>query len=258
MDIIVCVKRVPETSEATLKVDASGKGLETGTLVFDINEADNYALEESLLLKEKLGGTVTVVTVGPMETEDTLRMCLAKGADGAIRVDPGLGSELDPYAVASLLTAAVKDKPYDLILTGCMGYDLGYTQVGVTLAEMLGIPHAAMVAKVDLKDGRADVHRELEGGLLEALDIQLPAVLTVQTGINEPRYASMLGIKRASSKPLDVQSLSDLNLTDAPERKMFVEELSVPPPRKLAEILEGTPEEAASKLASIIKDKGVL
>jgi electron transfer flavoprotein beta subunit len=253
MQIIVCVKRVPDTAEAAIKVDSTGKAIETGNLVFDISEADNYALEEALLLKEKFGGGVTVVTVGTKESEETLRMCLAKGADDSIRVDVGDPAGLDAHSTAGLIASALSEKEYDVIFTGCMGYDMGYTQVGVTLAEMLGIPHAAMVAKVEMKDGAAEVHRELEGGLLEALDIQLPAVLTVQTGINEPRYASMLGIKRASSKPLSV-----IDPESMPAPMLTIEGLSVPPPRKIAEILEGTPEEAAGKLADLIKEKGVL
>ncbi len=258
MQIIVCVKRVPDTAEATLKVDSTGKSVETGNLVFDINEADNYALEEALLLKEKHGGDVTVVTVGPKDSEDTLRICLAKGADRALRVDVESLTELDAHGTASLLSSVLSRTDYDLILTGCMASDLGYTQVGVTVAEMLGIPHAAMVGEVEVKNGTVEVRRELEGGLMEALEIRLPALLTVQTGYNEPRYASMLGIKRASTKPLDVVPVSDLSPEGVPAPKVTNEELSVPPPRKVAEILEGTPEEAAEKLAAIIRDRGVL
>lgn len=200
MELVVCIKRVPETAEADIKIDASGRDIVRDGLAYTINEADNYALEEALLIKEREGGTVTVITMGPRESEDTLRMGLAKGSDAAIRLDDPAFAESDGVATARILAAAIKDLPHDLVLTGCMASDDWYSMVGPALAEFLGVPHATMVVKTELSEGKTRVSRELEGGLQEMLDIELPAVLTIQTGINEPRYASIMGIARASKK----------------------------------------------------------
>ena len=177
MEIIVCIKRVPETAEADLVIDKTERDIEKEGLVFDINEWDNYAVEEAILLKEKYGGTVTVISVGPEEVNETLRRALAMGVDQAIRLtDPGFEGS-DGYAIARILSQAIKPLSYDLILTGVQTEDDGYGQVGPTLAEMLEIPHAAVVNRIDgIEGGRAKVHRELEGGLEEVLDLEIPDV----------------------------------------------------------------------------------
>ena len=262
MDIIVCVKRVPETAEAQVKVDASGRDIVREGLVSTINEADNYALEEALLIKERVGGTVTVVTMGPKESEDTLRMGLAKGSDTAVRLDDPSFAESDGIATARILASAIKGLAYDLVLTGCMASDDWFSQVGPALAEFLGIPHATMVTKVDLGEGKAQASRELEGGLLEVLDIQLPAVLTIQTGINEPRYASIMGIAKASKKEIAVKGLGDLGLkpdeVGKAGSKTRIEKLTLPVQEKMAELIPGTPDEAADKLSAILKERGLV
>ena len=262
MDVIVCVKRVPETSEAEVKIDTSGKDIVQEGLVFNINEADNYALEEALLLKEKMGGSVTLITMGPKEADDTLRMGLAKGADTAIRLDDPQFSECDGIATARILSSAIKELNYDLILTGCIASDDGYSQVGPALAEMLGIPHASMVTKVESEESKTQVSRELEGGLLEVLDIQLPAVLTIQTGINEPRYASIMGIAKASKKEIALKGSGDLGLKEdevgKKGSKTYIEELTIPIQEKMAELIPGAPEEAADKLSAILKERGLV
>jgi len=262
MDIIVCVKRVPDTAESEVKIDASGKGIVQDGLAFTINEADNYALEEALLIKEKVGGTVTLITMGPQESEDTLRMGLAKGADTAIRLDDPAFAESDGIATARILASAIKDLEYDLILTGCIASDNWYSMVGPGLAEMLGIPHAAMVTKVELEEKKAKASRELEGGLLEVLEIDLPVVLTIQTGINEPRYASIMGIAKASKKEIALKAAGDLGLNaDAvgvKGSKTFLEKLMLPVQDKMAEIIPGAPEEAADQLSAILKERGLV
>ncbi len=257
MDIVVCIKRVPETAEAEIKVDSSGKDILKERLTFDINESDNYALEEAILLKEKRGGTVTLISVGPPECEDTIRMGLAKGADQAIRVSNEGFGELDGFATAEILKNTIQDLSYDLILTGCMATDDGYSQVGPTLAELLGIPHAVLVTKVDLQDGNARVERELEGGLLEALEIKLPALFAIQTGINEPRYASLIAIRRAAAKEIKVLNAQAIGL-ERPTLRTRVENLFPPPVGKRAEILKGGAEETSKRLAQIYKSKGII
>lgn len=262
MNIIVCIKRVPETAESDIKIDDASLDIVREGLVYNINEADNYALEEALLIKEKSGGTITLVTMGPKESEDTLRMGLAKGADAAIRLDDEAFTSSDGIATARILASAIKDMEYDLILTGCMASDDWYSVVGPAMAEMLQIPHATLVTRMELEEGKGRVSSELEGGLLEVLDIQLPAVVSIQTGINEPRYASIMGIAKASKKEISMHGLADLDL-DAEQvglkgSKTRIEKLTLPVQEKMAEIIPGAPEEAADKLASLLKERGLV
>lgn len=257
MDIIVCIKRVPETAEAEIKVDASGKDIIKERLTFDLNESDSYALEEAILLKEKFGGTVTLVSIGPQECDDILRMGLARGADTAIRVTDEKFEELDGFATAGILESVIKDLHFDVIFTGCMASDDGYSQVGPMLAELLGIPHATLVTNIQIKDGIAKVQRELEGGLLEILEIRLPALFTIQTGINEPRYASLLAIRRAAAKEIKVLGAEDLGIEEL-TLTTRIDSLFPPPVGERAEIIEGTPDEVSSGLAGIFKEKGLL
>lgn len=262
MDVIVCVKHVPETAEAEIRIDADGKTIEKTGLVFDINEWDDYALEEAVRIKEKLGGTVTAVTVGSEDADSTLRKCLARGADKALRLTDEKFEGSDGYATAKILHSVIKDLPFDLILTGALAGDDGYTMVGPVLAEILGTPHATMVKKIELGDGVAKVNRELEGGLEEIVEVKLPAVLTVQTGINEPRYVSILGIRKAMKKEIKVLGLDDIGLTenDVGETGSWIkiEKMFAPPVEKQAEFVKGNPEEVATKIAEIIKSKGLI
>jgi len=262
LDVIVCVKHVPETAEAEIKIDSSGKSIEKAGLVFDINEWDDYALEEAVRIKEKFGGTVTAITVGSEEAESTLRKCLARGADQAIRVDGKAFEGSDGYATAKILYRAIKDMHFDIILTGMQAGDDGYAVVGPVLAEMLGIPHATMIKKIELGEGVAKVNRELEGGLEEKVEVKLPALFTVQTGINEPRYVSIMGIRKAMKKEIKVLGLADIGLTenDVGEAGSWIkiEKLFIPPVEKQAEFIKGSPEEVAAKIAEIIKAKGLV
>jgi electron transfer flavoprotein beta subunit len=262
MDVIVCVKHVPETAEAEIIIDESGKRIKMEDLVFDINEWDDYALEEAVLMKERLGGSVTAVTVGPEEADNTLRKCLARGADRAIRLWDEAFEGSDAYAIAKILHRAIKDLPFDLILTGAQAGDDGYAQVGVLLAELLGIPHATMVKKIEPKEGFVRVNRELEGGLEEVVEVKLPAVLAVQTGINEPRYVSIMGIRRARAKELKVLGLGDLGLREEEVGEsgswITVEEMFMPPVEKEAEILTGGPDEIAAKIVETLRARGLI
>jgi electron transfer flavoprotein beta subunit len=262
MDIIVCVKHVPETAEADIKIDSTGKAIEKNGLVFDINEWDDYALEEAVLLKEKFGGTVTAITVGSEDADATLRKCLARGADKAIRLTDPKFEGSDGYVIAKILYRAIKDLPFNLILTGAQAGDDGYAVVGPMLATLLGIPHAAMVKKVELKDEVVRVNRELEGGLEEIVEVKLPAVLTIQTGINEPRYVSIMGTRRAMKKEIKVLGLAEVGLSENEVGEagswVKIEKMYVPPVEKQAEFLKGSPEEIAVKIAEILKARGLV
>jgi electron transfer flavoprotein beta subunit len=262
LDIIVCVKHVPETAEAELKIDASGKALEKTGLVFDINEWDDYALEEAVRLKEKVGGTVTAITVGTADSDSTLRKCLARGADKAIRLTDPKFEGSDGYAIARILHSAIRNLHFDLILTGLQAGDDGSAAVGPILAEMLGIPHITMVKKIELGTGVAKANRELEGGLEEVVEVKLPALVAVSTGINEPRYVSIMGIRKAMQKEVKVMSLADTGLTEndvGPTGSWIkIEKMYMPPIEKQAEFLKGNPDEVAAKIAEIIKSRGLI
>ncbi len=257
MNIIVCIKRVPQTAEAEVKVDSSGKDIERDRLTFDMNEYDTFALEEAVLFKEKFGGTVTALSVGREDTKDTLRIALAKGADSAVRIKAEDFGEIDAIKTARLLKAALKNIEHDIIFCGSIATDDAYSQVGVTLAQLLGIPHATLVTKIEASKDRAEVHRELEGGLLEHLDMALLAVIAVQSGINVPRYASLIAIRKAAKKEISAVGLDGIPGDDL-EADIVIDKLFTPPVTKMAEILTGDPGEVSEKLSKIIKDKGLI
>ena len=262
MDVIVCVKHVPETAEAELKIDASGKAVEKTGLVYDINEWDDYALEEAVRIREKQGGSVTAITIGPDDSDSTLRKCLARGADKAIRLADPKFEGSDGYAIAKILHSVIKTMQYDLVLTGMQAGDDGSAMVGPILAQLLGIPHATMVKKLELGTGTAKANRELEGGLEEQVEVKLPALFSVQTGINEPRYVSIMGIRKAMQKEIKIMSLADTGLSEndvgLAGSWLKIEKLYVPPVEKQAEFLKGTPDEMAAKIAGILKAKGLI
>jgi electron transfer flavoprotein beta subunit len=260
MNIVVCVKRVPDTAEADVSIDKTGKNIDKSGLVFDLNEWDSYAIEEAIRLKEKLGGTVTVLSMGGEESNETLRKCLAMGADEAARLTDPAFDESDGYVTAKILAEAIRKIPYDLILTGTQTEDDGYGQVGVALAELLGIPHASLVTRIEIQGKKVKANRELEGGLEEVVEMDLPAVLTIQTGINEPRYVSIMGIRKVAKKEIKTFGVSDLNL-EAEEvglagSDIRLERIFLPPVGEGAAMLEGKPEDIALKVIDILKDKG--
>jgi electron transfer flavoprotein beta subunit len=257
MDIVVCVKRVPMTQEVDLEIDAQKKDVRKDMLAYVMNEWDNYAIEEAILLKEKFGGNVTAVTVGTEDDEEVLRRCLAMGADKALRVDPG-NTILDPFVVSKILAGAIKGLPCDLILTGVQADDLNEGAVGVMLAEQLSLPHSAVVTRVEPSDGELTVRVELEGGTDEVSRIKLPALLAIQTGINVPRYVSIMGIRKAAKKELNVTKVEDLGLTeDDLSPRTIIEELFPPPETAGAQLIEGDSGTVADEILKIIKEKGV-
>jgi electron transfer flavoprotein beta subunit len=265
MNIVVCVKQVPDTSDPDTEVhiDSSGKGVDQSKFGFVINDADNFAVEEAVLLKEKHGGEVTVVSIGPDAADKVIRMALAKGGDGAVRLDDEKFAYSDVVATARLLQSALKDISYDLVLTGCMASDDGYGAVGVALAQMLGVPHAAYTKLVEvIDDKKLKIGREIEGGLIEMNEIESPCVLTIQTGGNEPRYASFKGIREASKKEIKVMDLAATGLSEDQVGEAgsvaVMTGYSVPEVGELAEMLEGDPGETAGKLGDILKEKGLV
>ena len=239
MNTIVCVKRVPFTHEVDLVIDESGKNVEKDMLAYVMNEWDSYAIEEAVLLKEKLGGVVTAITIGGEDDEEILRKCLAMGADKAIRIDPG-DHEVDGFVISKVLSEVIKDLEYDLVLTGVQADDDNHSMVGIMLAEHLGLPHAAVVNGLAVKAGEATVSVELEGGMDEISKIRLPALLSIQTGINEPRYVSIMGLRKARQKELHVVGVDELGLGgDDLARWTVVEEAFLPPETAGAEIISG-------------------
>jgi electron transfer flavoprotein beta subunit len=251
MKIIVAVKQVP-ARDSQLRIASSGKWIEDADLAYEINEPDAYALEEGLQLKEKHGGEVVVLCAGPARAAQTIREALAKGADRAIQIeDEGAGSS-DPLRTARLLAVALKAEAADLILTGLQSDDLGYGQTGVILAELLGLPHATIIMQVEKQDGRIRVKRELESGWFQHVEMPLPAVLTIQSGINKLRYATLMGIKRAKAK--EIKRLTAAELGDAAgQPRIVLDRVYLPERSKQTQLFEGDAKQAAAKLVEKLK-----
>ena len=262
MKILVTVKEVAEVED---EFDIAGLDIDSRYLDYDLNEWDDYAIEAAVQISESADDVeVVTATIGPERSEETIRMALAKGADRALRVwddDLEAAEYLDVNTKADLLAAVVEEEDPDLVLTGVQSADDSYGGTGVALAERIGFEWAAVVNALDLDAdaGVASVRRELEGGVEELTDVELPAVLTIQTGINEPRYASLRGIRQAQRKPLDVQSLGDLGL-DASALETPIERTSMyePESESDATIWEGSAEETAGELAAFLREKGVV
>jgi len=257
MNIIVCVKRVPFTQEVDLEIDERKKDVRKDALAFVINDWDNYAIEEAILIQERLGGTVTAITIGFEDDEEILRRALAMGADKAMRIDPG-DLELDGFVISRILSEVIKEMEYDLILTGVQADDDNCGMVGIMLSEQLGLTHAAVVTGVEPEDGGAKVRVELEGGIDELSKVSFPALLSIQTGINEPRYVSIMGIRKAAKKELTMVKVEHLNLSeDDLSQRTMIEEVFLPPETGGAEIIEGDPSTVAEEILRILKEKGV-
>lgn len=263
MKTLVCIKRVPDTSEAEVTIDKSGKNINTIGLTFDINEADNYAVEEAMLIKEAHEGTVKVLCMAPTNEADVMiRMALAKGGDDAIRIEDDRVNFRNPLQVAKVIASVVKSEEFDLILTGCMSSDDKNMSVGTALAEELGINHAAMVKHMEVGEGKVTVQRELEGGLLEVTEVTLPAVVSVQTGINSPRYAPVRELRQAMKKELKVVNLDeygiDENQVNEAGSNVNLLRFYLPEVISNAEMLEGSPEEKAEQIAFKLVKGGLI
>ena len=250
MKIIVAIKQVPER-DAPVRINASGQWIEESDIQWAMNESDAYALEEALQLKEKNGGEVVVLSAGPERIGSTIREALAKGADRAIHVDSDTLGQYDALGVAKLLAAAIKPENPDLILTGLQSDDLGYGQTGVILAELLDLPHASLILHVEKSDSGLTVKRELEEGWFQEISLPLPAALSIQSGGNKLRYATLMGIKKAKTKELRKVSAAELGVTAA--QTVTLERITLPHKQKSTQILSGSPKEAAAALVEKLK-----
>jgi len=248
MKILVAIKQVPER-DVQIRVAADGKWIDESDLSYTINEPDAYALEEALQLKEKNGGEVVVVSAGPERVTSTLREALAKGADRAIHIEADdLGSR-DTLGVAQILADAMKAEAPDLILTGLQSDDLGLGQTGVVLAELLGIPHATIIMQVEVVGSGLKVKQELEDGWFQHVEMPLPALLTIQSGGNKLRYATLMGIKKAKTK--ETKTVQATAAATGPA--LVLDRVYLPEKQKKTEMLTGTAAEVAAKIVEKLK-----
>jgi electron transfer flavoprotein beta subunit len=260
VNIIACIKQVPDT-ETQIKIAPDGKSVAKDDIKWVMNPYDEFGVEEALRLKEKFGGEVTVIGLGPKRVTESIRTALAMGADKGILIsDPALEGS-DAIAVAKALAAAIKDLPYDIIFAGQRGVDDDMGLVGASLAEYLGIPHLSVIVKVEMAaDGKSlKAHRPVEGQTL-IVETALPALITAQKGLNEPRYASLPGIMKAKKKPLAEKTLADLGLNPGEfgegGRKLKILALTPPPQRKAGKIVQGdSPEAKADELAKLLHEE---
>ena len=255
MKIIVAIKQVP-SRDSQLRIAASGKWIEEADLAYEINEPDAYALEAGLQLKEKHGGEVIALSAGPARVAQTIREALAKGADRAIHIEEensiSGNAAFDPLAEARLLAAALKPEAPDLVLTGLQSDDLGYGQTGVILAELLGLPHATIIMQVEAEGGRIKVKRELESGWFQHVEMPLPALLTIQSGISKLRYATLMGIKKAKTKEIKRLTAGGLGVSAANSR-ITLDRVYAPERTKRTQVFDGSPKEAAAQLVEKLK-----
>lgn len=250
MNIIVCLKQTFDT-EAKIKLTSDGK-IETKGVSLIINPYDEFAVEEALKIKEKDGGQVTVISVGGSEVQNALRQALAMGADQAVLIDPGV-DELDEYATANILAQALRDMEYDIILGGWRAIDDGSAQVAGRVAELLDIPVVNTVIKLEVTGDQALATKEIEGGS-EIIEVSLPAIITAQKGLNEPRYPTMKGIMKAKKKPMEKTTAADIGL-DNVSLKIQTLSYSLPEPRKEGKIIEGEVPDTAKELARLLHEE---
>jgi len=260
MEILVCVKRVPDTAENEIEVNRNGTDIERDDLVYSVNEWDNYAVEEAIQIRDKVGGSITVVTVGDEEDEEVVRREMAMGADNGVLLSDNAFNGSDGKGIAAVLKAAVEKGNYDLILTGAQADD-GAGQVGGMLAAMLDWPYASLVNLLEvIDDKKIKVGREIAGGNQEMNEIDLPCVLSIQTGINEPRYVGIRGIRKVASLEIPVHTAAELgiagNTVGESGARMKRLDYFVPDAGEGAEILEGSTDEIIDKLVELLKAKG--
>lgn len=248
MNIIVCIKQVP-AKDAPLAI--AGNWIKESDIGFEMNEPDSYALEEALRLKEKHGGEVVALSMGPERAKQTIKEALAKGADRGIHIADDQFAQLDPLGSARALAAAVQKEKVDLVLTGLQSDDHGFGQTGVLLAALLDRPHATIIMQIEVQDGKMKLKRELEAGWFQWMECPLPAVLTIQSGINKVRYATLKGIMAAKKK--EITTIARESLGVAHEATQKIERIYVPTKTKKTEFLTGTAKEVASKLVEKLK-----
>ncbi len=252
MNIIVCVKQVPDT-ETQIKVKPDGSGIEEGNIKWIMNPYDEFGVEEALRIKEKKGGEVTVISVGPARAMETIRTALAMGADKGVQISDPAFDSADAYTIAAALAAAIKAQPYDLIFCGQRAIDDDAGQVGSILAELLGIPQVTVTVKLEVEDKKIKAVRPIEGAQL-LIEAGLPCLITAQKGLNEPRYASLPGIMKAKKKPVDVKNAAALGITPAVKAKVV--RLTPPPARAPGKIIAGDdPAVKAAEMARLLREE---
>lgn len=254
MKIVVCIKQVP-SKDSTLRIADGGGWIKDADITYEINEPDAYALEAGLQLKEKHGGEVIALSAGPSRVQTVLRESLAKGADRAIHLEDEAFARLDAFNGAKLLARGLQGESFDLLLTGLQSDDLGYGQTGPILAELAGLPHATIIMDVQPQaNGRLRVKRELEAGWFQWVEMPMPAVLSIQSGLAKLRYATLMGIKKAKNKEMKVLNKADLGWTDdayAPTQQL--RRVYMPQKTKQTQFIEGPAKEAAAKLVEKLK-----
>jgi len=262
VEILVCVKRVPDTTENEIQLNSAGNEIVADELVYSINEPDNYAVEEALQIVAKAGGNVTVATVGGEDDEEVLRRQMAMGASQGVLITDEAFNGSDGRGIATILKAFVQQRCYDLILTGVQA-EAGGAQIGGMLAALLDYPFASLVTSIEVLAGRKlKISREIAGGNKEMNEIDLPCVLSIQTGINEPRYVGMRGIRQVASVEIPTYGASELSVDPATVGKAGAKvkrlDYFVPALGKGAEILEGERKQIIAKLIELMKAKGGL
>ncbi len=260
MEIIVCIKRVPDVSEIEVELARDGRSIVTRDLDYDVNEWDNFAIEAAVQLKEAQGARVTAITVGDDDSEDVLRRALAMGVDDAVHLmDPAFEGS-DAWGLATILHRAIADRPRDLVLTGAISADQARGQVGGMLAAMLDIPMVALVTDLAVEGGTTTVRHEVEGGLERIEQVDLPALLTVQTGMNEPRYVSIRGIRKVAKAEIPVLTAVDLGLDPATigtgAVRVTEEGVSLPTRGGGGQILSGSADEVIAGLVDRLQQQG--
>ena len=239
-----------------LRLNAAGTWIQETDINFEINEPDIYALEEALRLKEKHGGEVVVCSLGPARAQQAIKEALAKGADRALHLNDPAFQGLDAHGVALAMSRALKNEKPDLVVTGLQSDDLGLAQTGVLLAQMLGLPHSTIIMEIQVTGSSLKVKRELEAGWFQWIEMPLPALLTVQSGINKPRYTTLKGIMAAKNKSIQKLTPADLGLSAAdlaPRQK--ITKVYLPVKRAQTEFLEGNPKEIAARLVEKLKNE---
>ncbi len=255
MNILVCVKRVPDSSENEIRLNKAGNDIDTDDLVYAVNEWDNYAVEEAIQIVDKAGGSVTVVSIGSEENEEILRREMAMGAESGVLLSDPLFENADGRKLAAILSAYINKNNFDLVLCGAQA-DEGGGQVGGMLAAMQDKPFASLVNLIEvLDDKKLKIGREIEGGNQEISEIELPCVLSIQTGINEPRYVSIRGIRKVAAVEIPTLGAADIGFEDTPLRLQKLEYFQ-PELGAGAEMLEGSDEEMADKLVALLQAKG--
>jgi len=255
MKVVVCLKQVP-ARDSNLRLNPAATWIQEADLGFEINEPDIYALEEGLRLREKQGGEVVLCCLGPARAQQAIKEALAKGADRALHLDDPAFQSLDAYGVGLAMSKALQKEHPDLVLTGLQSDDFGFAQTGVILAELLGLPHSTIIMEIQVNGAALKVKRELEGGWFQWIEMPLPALLTIQSGINKPRYATLKGIMAAKNKPIKKLTATELDLSPAdlaPRQKVL--KVYAPAKASQTQYLQGSPKEISAHLVDKLRNE---